>query len=221
MMDWRRRWEGEVCTPEDMVRFVDAVGCSTAQPLPRYPDFPSQAEVLGNLPPGTVDVWFWKDDLHIQKRFYYTRVFGGNPGFVSLKLLPALVATNGMVVDEMLYCGILSAEARQVYDLIEAEGPIPTRDLKTRLTPDARSAATRELHHLERHFIITKTDITGRTLGTYGYVWDLVERWMPEVLEAADALGRGNAEALLNEHFSQFGIAANSPFHARVLGWKE
>jgi len=30
--------------------------------------------------------WFWKDDLHTAQRLYYTRLFAGRPGFISLAL---------------------------------------------------------------------------------------------------------------------------------------
>lgn len=216
---WREQWAGKVCTPQDMVRFIDFVGCCTRTELPHYPDFPCQSAVLGKIDAGTTDTWFWKDDLHIEKRLYYTRVFGGQPGFVSFSLLPALIATNGAVADELLFNGAMSPEAREIYHIIASQGPIPIRELKRQLSEDAKRAADRVLHELDRQFIITKTNITGRTRGTYGYVWDLVERWIPDVLVAADRLGRATAEGIIREHFAAFGIPPESPFYAKVLGW--
>lgn len=216
LSQWREQWAAQVSTPEDMVRFVDDVRCCTAKELPAYPDFPSQSAVLRE---GAADVWFWKDDLHVETRLYYTRVFGGEPGFISYSLLPALVATNGRVADELIFSGLLSAEARLIYQIIEESGPIPIRDLKKLLGPDTKRAATRLLHELERQFIITKSGITGRTRGTYGYVWDLTERWMPEVLEAADRIGRSAAENMIRQRLAAFGVPPDSPFYRKVLGW--
>lgn len=216
---WRERWAGKVRTPDDMVRFMDAVGCCTSKELPDYPDFPSQSAVIGELDAATTDPWFWKDDLHVEKRLYYTRVFGGRPGFISLTLLPALIATNGRAADELLFNGLLSPEARQIYQTIESQGPIPSRELKRLLTPDTERAANRVLHDLERQFIITKTGITGRTRGTYGYIWDLLERWAPDLLVAADRLGHMTATAMIREHLAAFNVPPDSPFYARVLGW--
>ena len=218
---WQKQWVGKVRTPEDMVRFVDAVGCCTKSALPKYPDFPSQSAVLGEIDAATTDPWFWKDDLHIEKRLYYTRVFGGQPGFISIAMLPAFIAANGGVADELIYNGILSVEAQQIYHIIEQYGPIPIRNLKRLLTPDAKRAADRVLHDLDRQFIITKTGITGRTRGTYGYIWDLTERWMPDMLAAADKLGRAAAMDMIREHLAAFGIAPDSPFYLKVLGWVE
>ena len=202
-----------------MVRFVDAVGCCTRTPLAAYPDLPNQADALGEVPAGISDPWFWKDDLHIEKRLYYTRVFGGQPGFISNALLPMFVATNGAVFDELLFDGQLTPEEQQVYRLIEGSGPIPIKELKRLLTPDAKRAASRIIIDLDRAFLISKTGITGRTRGTYGYIWDLTERWIPEVLAAADLLGRKQAASLLRDHLSAFGVPPASPFYAKILGW--
>lgn len=216
---WREQWSGTVRTPDDMVRFVDAVGCCTKEPLSAYPDFPHQYAALGELDPTVPDLWFWKDDLHTEKRLYYTRVFGGQPGFVSYALLPALMATNGAVADELIFNGTLSLDAQEIYHAIETHGPIPTKNLKALLTSDAKHSADRILIDLDRKFLVTKTDITGRTRGTYSYVWDLVERFAPEVLIAADDLGRKQAEAVLREHLATFGVPSDSKFYVKVLGW--
>jgi len=216
---WRKQWAGKVCTPDDLVRFVDAMGCCAWSALAAYPDFPNQSDVMGDVPAGTSDTWFWKDDLHIEKRLYYTRVFGGHPGYISNALLPVFVATNGAVFDELVFNGLLTAEAQQIYKLIEASGPIPIKELKGALTPDAKRSASRILIDLDREFLITKTGITGRTRGTYGYIWDLTERWIPDTLQAADRLGRKQGAANLRNHLSAQGIPPDSPFYARVLGW--
>jgi len=80
---------------------------------------------------------------------------------------------------------------------IEELGPISTRKLKAQLTPEARRACTTALIDLEQRFIICKTGITGREMGTYGYLWDLAERWMPEAFTAADRLKRKDARAMV------------------------
>ncbi|MHB1457326.1 MAG: AlkZ-related protein [Armatimonadota bacterium] len=216
---WRDEWTRKVHTPDDLVRFVDAVGCCTLAPIHRYPDFPNQDEVMGEVYPGTDGTWFWKDDLHAEKRIYYTRVFGGQTGYISYVMLPVLIATNGAVIDELLYHGALTPDTLQVYQIIDEYGPIPIRNLKRLLTPDAKHNANKSIVELERRFLITKTGITGRTMGTYGYIWDLVERWLPEVLTAAGEMTRRQAEAKLREHLSSYGIPADSLFYVKVLGW--
>lgn len=219
MQTWRQKWAGNVHNPDDFVRFVDDVGCCTWHELPGFSDFPCQDDAMGRLDPGAGDTWFWKDDLHAEKRVYYTWLFGGQPGFISFGMLPAFIATNGMTIDEVQYDGLLTPETQQVYRAIEEYGPVPIRELKDMLGPDAKRACTRVLHELDRWFIATKTGISGRTRHTYGYIWDLVERWIPDVLTAADGLGRKNAEAAVRERLAGFGIGEDSPFCEKVLGW--
>jgi hypothetical protein len=178
------------------------------------------AAVQGKVPAGVEDPWFWKDDLHIEKRLYYTRIFRAQPGFISNKLLPAFIATNGVAADEVFLTGLLSAKVQQIYQIIEAEGPISTKNLKRLLLPEIQRSASRLLIELERRFLITKCDITGRTRGTYSYVWDLVERWIPKALLAADNLGREKAEVKIRKHFMNFDIPPESDFYAKVLEWE-
>jgi hypothetical protein len=72
LQDWREQWAGAVHNPDDFVRFIDSVGCCMRLPMPRYPGFPNQQEAMGELDANVPDPWFWKDDLHAEKRIYYT-----------------------------------------------------------------------------------------------------------------------------------------------------
>lgn len=206
-------------TPDDFVRFVNEVGCCTSTALPGYPDFPNQYEVMGEHDSSVPDPWFWKDDLHEERRLYYSRVFGGRPGFISIEMLPVFVATNGAAYDELVFSGLMSPEAKEIYHSIEMNGPIGTKNLKKLLSADAKRAAERVLIELDRKFLITKTGITGRTMHTYSYIWDLAERWMPDMLATADRLGRREAMKILRKHLEIFGIPPDSPFYSKVLGW--
>ncbi|MHB9023116.1 MAG: AlkZ-related protein [Armatimonadota bacterium] len=215
---WCDRWQGNVRTEDDLVRFVDDIGCCTIDRLPKYPDFPSQGVAMGR---DSVlgETWFWKDDLHTDRRLYYTRIFAGKPGYISLELLPAFIATNGAVMDELALTGGATVLERELYRLIEEMGPIPIKSLKKQLGEAEKRAAAQCLINLESRFLITKVDITGRERGTYGYVWDLTERFCPEALAASDRLGVKRARAIIRERLASFGIPADSPFYSRALGW--
>ncbi len=215
---WEARWRHAVRQEDDLVRFVQDVGCCTINQLARWPAFPSQEIAMGR--PDVLGVtWFWKDDLHTQKRLYYTRLFAGRPGFIALSLLPTFIATNGEVADELIHYGRLPAATCEILHMIEERGPISTRKLKALLTPEARKAGATALIDLERRFIITKTAITGREMGTYGYVWDLAERWMPEAFSAADRLKRKDARAAVLSLLGAAGVDPQPLFLTRVLRW--
>ncbi|MHB9131415.1 MAG: AlkZ-related protein [Armatimonadota bacterium] len=217
--NWREAWRGEVRTPEDLVRFVDAVGFCSINALERFPAFPSVALAMGR-PDALWHAWWWKDDLHVQKRLYYTRLFANRPGFISMKFLPAFIAANGAAADELILLGRIPATTQTIYRMIDAHGPISTRPLKKLLGPDERKAATSELWELERRFIITKTEITGRELATYSYVWDLAERWLPAAFVEADRLKRKAATELIADHLASLGVPLEGKLKKSVLRWE-
>ena len=165
--------------------------------------------------------WFWKDDLHVDRRLYYTRLFAGKPGFIAMDFLPAFIATNGQVADELILCGHMPAATQEIYRIVEERGPISTRRLKKLLGPETRRAAAAALIDLERRFIITKTAITGRTLSTYSYVWDLAERWIPDAFAESDRLRARAAARRIADNLGRIGVNLDRDFAARVLGWRE
>jgi hypothetical protein len=109
MGDWRERYAEVVETPEQCVAFVDAVGvCAWLSPLGC--GFPNLAETM-SIPSNTVinETWFWKDDLHIEKRLFYGKFLGGQAAFASREYLPTLIAAQGDVDphnlhEQGLYC---------------------------------------------------------------------------------------------------------------------
>ncbi|MHB1459828.1 MAG: AlkZ-related protein [Armatimonadota bacterium] len=209
-------WLDKVTTDLQFVKFINSVGCCTAKPIPTWPLFPNQQQALANM--GLFDVWFWKDDLHTEKKLFYTRLFGGKPGYISNGLLPAFVARYGCVFDELLFRGELPAGAVEIYQCIERHGPIPIRELNAQLSAEAKTGADTYLHLLDRKFLITKSGITGRTRGTYGYIWDTTERWMPDVLQSAGKLGSEQAMQIIRDHMLAYGITPECSFWKRVMG---
>jgi len=204
---------------EELIRFVDTVGFCAINELERFPAFPNLSVAMGQRE-ALWHAWWWKDDLHVQKRLYYTRLFAGRPGFISLAWLPAFIAANGAAADEVFLVGALPVLAKEVYRIIEHSGPISSRPLKKQLSPDVRRAVTGMLWELERRFIITKTDITGRELATYSYVWDLAERWLPDAFVEADRLRRKAAVAKISERLETLGVPLEPKLAKSVLKWE-
>jgi hypothetical protein len=151
---------------------------------------------------------------------YYTRLFAGKPSFISLEFLPFFIAANGAAADELIDLGRIPVATQHIYHLIEEHGPIGSRQLKKLLTPDARKAATRSLWELERRFIITKTDITGRELATYSYVWNLTERWLPDAFAAADRIRSRAAVERITERLTDLDVPITEKLRAKVLHWE-
>ena len=216
---WIERWKGKLRTQDDCVRFVDDLGFCTIDRVERFLDFPNQAEAM-ELDMAIGHTWFWKDDLHIEKRLFYTRLFFNKPGYISMDLLPVLIATNGQVADELVVMGRMPVVQRAVYDLIEKYGPISSFDLREDLSPETKKQSAAALIALERAFIITKVGITGRKLGTYSYIWDMAEKWVPSAFEEADRIGAKQARAVILDRVAQNGLAAEQDLLAAAFGWE-
>ena len=217
--DWLTRWKGKLQTDDDCVRFVDEVGFCTIDPAEQFPRFPNQADAMG-IESAIGRTWWWKDDLHIQKKLYYTRLFFNRPGYISMEMLPAFISTNGQVADELILMGRMPLAQQTIYDTLEAQGPISSRELRALLVGDVRKQSAAALIALERVFIATKVDITGRTMQTYSYVWDLAERWVPWAFEEADKLGTKQAKMKILERLQRNGISDGPRVMAAACGWQ-
>src|SRR5690349_16498124 len=110
-----------ISTPDACVDYVNRVGLCAWRGLDRYPAFPSLAEVTPwDDHEILLQTWFWKDDLHIERRLYYGQILGsGVPAFASLDFLPYLIAAQGDNDARTLYeKGRLPDNALRVYEHI-------------------------------------------------------------------------------------------------------
>ena len=215
---WLRGHEESIHSEEDAVRFVDAVGFCTVDRI-RGCGFPFLAAAFPGSPDSVLgSIWFWKDDLHVQRRLYYTRLFGRQPGFISNAWLPLCIAAFGEVADELIFAGRITHAAREAYEMLERDGPLPSRALRERLSPDSRHRSDTALAELERMFILTKVGLTGRERGTYGYILDLAERWAPAAFTAAGGIRREDALERFLDQVRAWGVEPDAVFLRRLLG---
>lgn len=215
---WLQGHEDSISEPDDAVAFVDAVGFCTIDRPAKYA-FPYLAAAFPGAPDGVLGrIWFWKDDLHVERRLYYTQLFGAQPGFIGLEWLPVCIAAFGEVADELIYSGRISQAAREAYEILEAEGPLPSRELREKMGVEARQRSQSALLELERRFIITKTGLTGRERGTYGYILDLAERWVPDAFSQAGPLRREHALERILNRLRGWGIETDATYMRRVFG---
>lgn len=189
---WRQLGPCPVEDEEGFVEFLDAAGICLWRPLETL-DFPNLAEKMDLAKPDDIwDTWFWKDDLHEAKRLYYGKLLGGRPTFVAMRFLPAVIAALGDVDPYTFHeRGTLTAETLRVYEALVRHRQLTTGELRREAglaSPSSRPAFDRAVTSLCALFQICKTGITGRTRGTYGYRWGLVEDWIPEVLAQAARL---------------------------------
>ncbi len=245
MSNWRELYPRQVTGPDDAAAFVAAVGFCTWLPVPGL-DFPNLGEKLVGLsavlgearesqptPLGPVvdshavlnQTWFWKDDLHLERRVYYAKVIRAQPSFIAPDFLPDFIAA--LPADERapqrLYLdGRLGREAALIYDYLRDYPARPTRDLRrgARLgTSNLAATVERALLDLQRRFVICKVDITGRTRGTYAYVWDLAERFWPDAFARAQSIPTEAARDRIRDRLAEVGIELTPVLENRLFLW--
>ncbi len=221
---WDTVTSGQECntelvdSPESCVRFVERVGICAWRDQPRLAVLPSlELATPWRGSELTNNTWFWKDDLHIARRLYFGMLIAPDmPAFVSLKLLPTLIAAQGDIDARTLYeKGLLAPNALKVYEHVQRAGPTATAAL-----PWPPGSRMLYLATLQQKFLLTKYDLTGHTRGTYGYRLCLCEEAFAASFDGAarlDVLGSRNA---IVSHLTEHGAAITLERAARVFRWQ-
>ncbi|MFQ5886922.1 MAG: hypothetical protein ACE5II_06785 [Anaerolineae bacterium] len=239
---WLRSLPSPVRTPEEAAAFVDQVGFCTWTALKRY-DFPNLAEAVGMGEIHPYDVldrtWLWcvcmlsldpeiygiegKDDLHFAKKLYYAEIFAKQVSFMFLKLLPYLIAAQERDVFFLYDAGQLTTATKRIYEFLRENGSTPTRNLRfgTWLSgKENESSYERAMGDLQRRFIVCKVGLRGRTRGEYGYIWDPTDAWLPELVEEASRLERGEAKRVIGQKCEDWGLSLGPTALAYIFGWE-
>jgi hypothetical protein len=220
---WFRVPPSPVADEEGLVEFLGHVGICLWTPTTGL-DFPNLAEKMDLKKPDDIwDTWFWKDDLHEQKRLYYGKLLAGKPTFVAMDFLPTVIAALGDMDPHNLHeRGALSAEALRVYEALLRRRQMATGDLRREAglaEPSSKAAYEKAVTSLGATFQICKTGITGRTRGTYGYRWGLVEDWAPEVLGKAARIRPHDAARAVVARLHEMGVDLRPKDLRRLFGW--
>jgi hypothetical protein len=247
---WRSLIPRPVREPDDAVAFVEAVGFCTWLPVPGL-DLPNLGEALAPEAGGPVrrDVegpasaaqvdsnavfertWFWKDDLHLERRLYYALVIRGQPSFIATDVLPDLIAALGngpgsieRDPHQLLQAGRLGLPAVVIHDFLRDQGAQPSRELHRGTGMRARTThaqAIRAIVELQRRFVICKVGLTGRTRGVYSYLYDLAERFWPEAFVVASETDSEDARDRIRARLRSFGIEPDRRIEERLFLWRE
>jgi hypothetical protein len=173
--------------------------------------------------------WEWKDTLPIAGRVLYGKFLRKKPVFISLGLAPCFYALSpnyGNPAEDYLQDyqdGRLSVEARQVYEVLLNQGALPTSRLRIDAGLSGKGNAgrfDRALAELQMDLRITKVAISDANRWGYCYVYDLLPRHFPAVVEAArDITGRQARETILL-HYLRTVVAATPHQVSLLFGWE-
>lgn len=233
---YRQRLDLRVRTEEEALEFLDRVGLCllfSAKDL----ELPSLwGAICGQDRPVPVQhndyelglAWRWKDTLPISKRVLYGKFLHKRPVFVSLELAPHLYALSpnygDPAEDYMLdYSeGRLSIESKQVYEVLLQQGALPTSQLRREAGLGGKANVgrfDRALTELQMDLRIVKVAISDANRWGYCYVYDLLPRHLPQVVEAARAISGRQAQEQLLHRYLQTVVAATPQQIARLFGW--
>jgi hypothetical protein len=192
--------------------------CGEDRPLPKHHD----NHELGKA-------WQWKDSLPIEGKVLYGKFLRKQPTFICLELAPhfyALSPNYGDVHEDYLEDyrdGRLTVEAKQVYEALLEQGALPTSRLRRDAGISGKANAARfdrALAELQMDFRICKVAISDANRWGYCYVYDLLPRHLPQIVEAAREISGRQARETILLHYLRTVVAATPQQVTRLFGWE-
>jgi hypothetical protein len=215
------------------VSFVRERGFITFWPIQGV-DLPSLwAAVAGDRPvaefhddPGHI-TWRWKDSLLGARKWHYSKLLRGKATLVSLPTLPHFYALSDRLGDPDDYtlayeAGRISREARLIGDVLLRQGPQHTLQLRAAAHLDAsasKSRFERALVELQRGLWILPIGVAEAGSWNYAFIYELVDRWYPGLLDQARPLSSGRARAHLTRRLLDSVGAAAPAAIQRLFRW--
>ncbi len=220
---------------DQAVRFVDERGFVYFWPI-KGTELPSLwVAVAGDRPvadahddPGHV-TWGWKDQLLGARRWYYGKILRGRATMISLKTLPYFYALSENYGDyrhdyQLEYdAGTLTQAAKDVFEALIENGPLDSLALRraARMAGrDSTSRFERALVDLQGGFKILPVGVAEAGAWRYAFIYDIVDRFYPDLPAEARPIERGQARAhLARLHLRSVGAVTVSQV-AQLFRWK-
>lgn len=178
--------------------------------------------------PGHV-TWGWKDDMLPKRVWFYTRMLRKRNTFISLQTIPyfyALSPNFGSPEEDYLIEydeGRMPLETRQVYEALLKEGPLDTLALRRAAHLAGSSSTTafnRALETLQVDLRILPVGISQSGAWHYCFIYDLVHRQYPDLINQAQPISEHEARrTLLIQYFQSVGAATAAEAN-KLFGWR-
>lgn len=219
-----------VSTANDATHYINRFGfCWLFAPRERKLELPSLFEAVKGKRDAHIEdwdadsdkVWAWKNDLPAARRVYYGKAFAGKPVFVSLKMLPFVMAALGEENVTRAYThGALSYDAKRVYDCLGQFGAQPTQTLKRNsgfVGKEGNMRYHRALDELQTKLLVAAMGATNEGAAWPSQIFDLVEHWFEQETRHAKTLDMHTARRALIERYLKTVLAAPSDALARLF----
>jgi uncharacterized protein YcaQ len=173
--------------------------------------------------------WGWKDELLDKHRWYYGKLLRGKATLISLEILPNFYVLSKRVAeldDYMLAYeeGQLTREARVLADVLLNKGAQHTIELRRLAHMSASSSKARFLRaltELQRGLWVLPIGIAQAGSWRYAFIYELFDRWLPEVIaRAKDIKIREARSRLLRSYINSVGVLALKDVR-KLFGWPE
>ena len=223
---YRRTPAHRIKTMNDAARWIDSIGFCLLFATTQRIELPSLFEAVKGRRDAHIDewdkdsdlVWGWKSDLPATRRAYYGKALTGKPMFISLTLLPHLLAIIGMENIQGEYQrGRISYESKRVYDALSATGPTPTIALRAAAGLDS-ARYHRALDELQRRLVVMPVGATKEQGAWPSQIFDLVARWFPRQFARAQKIDSAVACRTIVRRYIETVVAAKPAIVAQSLG---
>lgn len=178
--------------------------------------------------PGHV-TWGWKDSMLGKRQWYYAKLLRKKATMVALDTAPyfyALSENYGDPENDYLLQheqGLLSQEAKQIYESLLKEGALDTVALRKAARLTSRESDTRfnkAIEDLQIDLKILPVGVAPVGAWKYAFIYDLVTNHYPKLPEQARKLGRREAQRHLVELYFKSVGAATAKDVSKLFGWK-
>ncbi len=220
--------------------FVDAVGFCFLWPIKDI-EMPNLLHAIAgrarevpaeHADPDGSRCWGWKDRSLGQKWWYYAKLLRRKATLVSLDLLPYFYACSANYGDLNDYVqeyqdGVLTAEAKQIYEALLEHGPLDTVRLRREAhmsAENAKSRFDRALADLQVGFKVLPVGVAEVGAWRYAFVYEIVQRHFPDLPAQARQIRRSEARRTLVQRYLEAVVAAGPPALERVFhvfGWEK
>ncbi len=220
---WRRQTyhsDTPLTGPAEALKLINAAGFVLL-----FPAADVELPNLWTIAHSEGEAWGWKDEIPAARQAYYGKIFHGRAGLAALDMMPALYAISrtadiGGDRFEMYRLGLISAEVQRLTGILNAKGPLSTRQLRREAGMMAREHKTRfdrALQEGQAAFLIARSHALPPEAGSYTYIWDGFNKLWPEVVEAGLRLPYEEGLAQVITRYVRTTAAASAAMIARVF----
>jgi len=232
-VNYRRTRKRRVRTVEEARAFVDDVGFCHFWPI-KDVEMPNLFQAIAGrdrpVPmehgdPDMNNCWGWKDAALDKRWWYYGKLLGRRATLVSLDVLPLFYAVSenfGSLTDYLTEYqdGKMTAEAKQLYEALLEHGPLDKVRLRreARLSSDsAKSRVDRALVELQVGLKVLPVGVSQAGAWNYAFVYELFQRWFPEVPTQARSIKRSEAQQRLVQRYLDNVVLTDQTMIERVF----